>query len=155
MKLTQYTDYGLRTLIALAVAPDARHTVTGISSAYRISRNHLVKVVARLADLGYVRTTRGKGGGVQLARLPQDIRIGQVVRDLEPGLGIVECLANEGPGCVISPVCRLKSVFDEATQAFIAALDEHTLGELAREKAPVARLLGIPIRVEGEMRVAP
>ncbi len=149
MKLTQYTDYGLRALIALAVAPDSRHTVTGISSAYGISRNHLVKVVARLSELGYVETTRGKGGGVRLARPPEQIRVGQVVREMETGLGVVECLGKDGGGCVISPVCELKGLFDEATQAFLSALDDHTLSELVRPRVPMARLLGIPILIEG------
>lgn len=148
MKLTQYTDYGLRALIALAVAPDRRLTVNGISAAYGISRNHLVKVVAKLADLGYVETTRGKGGGVRLARAPEDIRVGHVVREMEAGLGVVECLGKNGGGCVISPVCQLKGLFEEATQAFLAALDEHRLSELVRPQAPVARLLNIPIKVE-------
>lgn len=152
MKLTQYTDYGLRALIALAVAPDRRHTVTGISSAYGISRNHLVKVVARLSELGYVETTRGKGGGVRLARAPEQIRVGQVVREMESGLGVVECLGEDGGGCAISSVCHLKGLFEEATQAFLAALDNHTLSELVRPRAPLANLLGIPITVEGMPR---
>lgn len=148
MKLTLYTDYGLRTLIALAVSPERRHTVTGISAAYGISRNHLVKVVARLADLGYVETTRGKGGGMRLARAPEQIRVGRVVRELESGLGVVACLGDDGDGCVISPVCRLKGLFEEATQAFLEALDGHTLDELVKPRASMARLLGIPVVVE-------
>jgi len=152
MRLTQYTDYGLRALIALAVAPDRRHTVTGISAAYGISRNHLVKVVAKLSELGYVETTRGKGGGVRLALAPEDIRVGQVVREMETGMSVVECLGKDGGSCAISPACQLKGLFEEATQAFLAALDGHTLGDLVRPRAPVARLLGIPITVEEGMR---
>lgn len=154
MQLTQYTDFGLRTLIALAVSPGERQTVTTISQAYAISRNHLVKAVARLAERGYVETVRGKGGGVRLARSPSEIRIGEVVRDMEATLGVVPCLQEEGAACVIAPVCRLKAVLAEATQAFLKTLDGHTLEDVLRQRAPVARLLGIPVTVERRAEAA-
>src|SRR5689334_5978198 len=107
MQLTQYTDYGLRTLIALALNPREWQTVTTVSNAYGISRNHLVKVVAGLAERGYVETQRGKGGGMRLARAPAQIGIGAVVRDMEAELGIVECLEADGGQCAITPACGL------------------------------------------------
>lgn len=149
MKLTQYTDYGLRTLIALSLNPGEQQTVTTISRAYGISRSHLVKVVARLAERGYVETTRGKGGGVRLARPPSDIRVGDVVRDMEAELGIVECLERGGGNCVIAPGCRLKSVLAEAMQAFLATLERYTVEDLVRNRVPVARFLGIQISMQG------
>lgn len=145
MQLTLYTDYGLRTLISLAIAPEQRQTVTSISNAYRISRNHLVKVVGRLAELGYVHATRGKGGGLRLARSPREIVIGQVVRELEGELGVVECLQKQGGRCAIAPACRLKGLLAEAMAAWLAVLDSRTLEDLVRQRAPVARLLGIPL----------
>lgn len=149
MKLTQYTDYGLRTLIALSLNPGEQQTVTTISRAYGISRSHLVKVVARLAERGYVETTRGKGGGVRLARSPSEIRVGDVVRDMEAELGIVECLERGGGHCVIAPGCRLKGVLAEAMQAFLATLERYTMEDLVRNRAPVARFLGIEISTRG------
>ena len=148
MQLTQYTDFGLRALIALAINPGERLTVTEISSAYSISRNHLVKVVARLADLGYVETVRGKGGGVRLARAPADIRLGEVVRNLEAELGVVECLEGGGGSCMITSACRLKGVLRDATARFLDCLDEYTLADAMKPRIPMARLLGIPVRVE-------
>lgn len=149
MKLTQYTDYGLRALIALALTPDQQQTVSSISQAYGISRNHLVKVVARLAERGYVETVRGKGGGVRLARTPAAIRIGDVVRDMEAELGVVGCLEKNGGSCVIAPACRLKGLMAEATQAFLSTLDRHTLQDLVQQqRVPVARLLGIAVEVQ-------
>jgi Rrf2 family nitric oxide-sensitive transcriptional repressor len=148
MQLTQYTDYALRTLIALALNPDEIQTVTAVANAYGISRNHLVKVVARLAERGYVETLRGKGGGMRLARAPREIRIGAVVRDMEAELGLVECLTRGGGSCVIAPACRLKGLLHEATVAFLDALDRHTLEDMLQQPRPIARLLQIPIRVE-------
>ena len=148
MQLTQYTDYALRTLIALGLNAGAKLTVTEIAGAYGISRNHLVKVVARLAESGYVETLRGKGGGMRLARAPREIGLGAVVRDMEAELGVVECLTGGGGHCVIAPVCRLKGLLGEATDAFLEALDQHTLEDVLRQPQPLARLLHIPVRVE-------
>jgi Rrf2 family nitric oxide-sensitive transcriptional repressor len=148
MQLTLYTDYGLRTLIALGLNPDGMQTVTAVAEAYGVSRHHLVKVVARLAERGYVETLRGKGGGMRLARAPRDIRIGAVVRDMEAELGVVECLTQGGGQCVVAPACRLKGLLNEATGAFLETLDRYTLEDMLRQPAPVARLLKIPVKVE-------
>ncbi len=145
MQLTLYTDYGLRALISLALAPDARQTATSISQSYGISRNHLVKVVARLAELGYVGTTRGKGGGIRLARPAAEVRVGQVVRDLEGELGVVECLTKQGGRCIIAPSCRLKGVLSEAMLAYLDVLDRHTLADLVQQPGSMSQLLGIPL----------
>jgi Rrf2 family transcriptional regulator, nitric oxide-sensitive transcriptional repressor len=148
MQLTQYTDYALRTLMALGLNPGGKLTVTDIAKAYGISRNHLVKVVARLAESGYVETARGGGGGMRLARAPREIRIGAVVRDMEAELGVVECLTEVGGRCVIAPVCRLKGLLQEATGAFLETLDRYTLEDVLQHPTPVARLLHIPVRIE-------
>ncbi len=68
MRLTLYTDYSLRVLIYLAQNPDKLVTISELADFYRISRNHLVKVVHELGLSGYIHTTRGKHGGIRLAR---------------------------------------------------------------------------------------
>ena len=148
MQLTQYTDFGLRTLIALGLAQPRKLTVAEISESYGISRHHLVKVVARLAELGYVETLRGKGGGMRLAREPRSIRVGEVVRRLEAELGVVECLQTGGGKCVIVPSCRLKGLLHGATEKFLEELDTYTLADIVQPRVPLARLLGIPLSVE-------
>jgi Rrf2 family nitric oxide-sensitive transcriptional repressor len=148
MQLTQYTDYALRTLIALGVARPAMLTVAEISSAYGISRHHLVKVAGQLAGSGYVETVRGKGGGMRLARDPKQIRVGDVVRRMEAELGLVECLRSDGGNCVIVPSCRLKGMLRRATEQFLVELDAHTLADLVQQRAPLGQLLGIAVSVQ-------
>lgn len=130
MRLTDYTDYTLRTLIYLGLHRDQLVTVRAISEAYGISNNHLTKVVHQLGLAGLVQTTRGRGGGLRLARAPSDIRIGEVVRLTEPDFNLVECFDKERNDCVLAPACQLKSVLARATAAWLAVLDEVTLEQI-------------------------
>jgi Rrf2 family nitric oxide-sensitive transcriptional repressor len=141
MQLTAFTDYTLRTLMALgAVSPD-KLTVGQLSRAYGISMHHLLKVVTELSTLGYVETLRGKAGGARLAMSPDQIRIGTVVRQVEPSLGLVPCLRSGEAPCVIAPVCRLKHLLADATARFLADLDQHTLADLLEPRRKLQTLL--------------
>src|SRR3954462_4081959 len=103
MQLTRRTDYSLRVLMYLAGRADSLSTIRQIAEAHDISRNHVMKIVNDLAKLGYVDTLRGKGGGLKLARAPQYINIGEVVRQTEETLHVVECLADDyRGGCRLS-----------------------------------------------------
>lgn len=127
MKLTQYSDYSLRTLIYLGAKNDSA-TISEIAERYQISRNHVVKVVHHLGQLNYITTVRGKGGGLHLARPPSDINIGEVVRHTE-GLDIVECMGPNNT-CILSPTCELNSAINAALTAFISVLEGYTLEHL-------------------------
>lgn len=141
MQLTAYTDYTLRTLIGLGtVAPD-KVTVGQLSDAYGISVHHLLKIVTGLAALGYVETVRGKAGGARLAKPPEEIRIGTVVRQVEADLGVVPCLRSGEAPCVIVPACRLKHVLASATEQFLSELDRHTLADLLEPRRKLQKLL--------------
>ena len=146
MKLTRFTDYSLRVLIHLAAAPDRRATVTEIAEAFGVSVHHLVKVVHFLGRRGWIRTIRGKGGGMLLARPAADIRIGDVVRDTEGAMRPAECFAADGGPCVLGSMCRLKGALGEAIGAFYAALDRHTLADLAADREELATVLQYPPR---------
>lgn len=141
MQLTSYTDYAFRTLIALACVAPEKLTVGEISASYDISLNHLLKVVQRLAELGYVETMRGKSGGVRLLAAPSAVTLGAVVRGMEPELGVVPCLRAAERTCVIAPACALKSILSAATAQFLATLDEHTLADITTAKPRLLRLL--------------
>ncbi len=133
MKLTTYTDYGLRALMFMAcLPPGSRSSVNAISEHYGISRNHMVKVVVQLSSLGYLNSLRGKNGGITLARAPNYIRIGQVIRDLENNLNGVDC---NSPGCKLIPVCRLTRALKTGMEAFLIAMDEFTLADLVHGNA--------------------
>jgi Rrf2 family transcriptional regulator, nitric oxide-sensitive transcriptional repressor len=142
MRLTVFTDYTLRTLIYLALQPDRLTTIAQIAEAYRISNNHLMKVVHQLAQSGDVTTVRGQRGGLRLARPADEINIGSVVRRSEADLELVPCFGSQGD-CVIQPDCVLAGAVDEALQAFLAVLDRYTLADLVRPRAALERSLRI------------
>ncbi|GCE08970.1 Rrf2 family transcriptional regulator [Dictyobacter aurantiacus] len=144
MRLTQYTDYALRTLMYLANLPEGDlSSIQEITTAYNISNNHLVKVVHQLGKLGYVETLRGRGGGIRLAQAPQEINIGQLVRQTEEDFYLVECFNAEKNHCFITPECQLRSVFAEAMQAFLAVLDSYTLADIARNQLLAQHIIQI------------
>ncbi|WP_297442540.1 Rrf2 family transcriptional regulator [Acidocella sp.] len=129
MHLTRFTDYGLRTLVYLALEPERLGVIAEIAAAYEISESHMTKVVHKLGQAGLVETMRGRGGGLRLARPASEIGLGQVVRALEPELALVECQA--GQFCAIGGMCRLQHICDEASQAMLAVLDKYKLADVA------------------------
>ncbi len=143
MQLTYYTDYSLRVLMYLAVHPDRLVSVPEIADRYGISRNHLVKVVHNLARGGYIKSYRGKGGGIELARDPAKINIGEVVRYTEGPPKLVECFDAERNRCVITNACGLAEVIAEACDNFFATLDRYTLADLLKRRARLAKILSV------------
>jgi Rrf2 family nitric oxide-sensitive transcriptional repressor len=141
VQLTYYTDYSLRVLIFLAIQRSRTSQIKEISDRFDISRNHLVKVVHNLARGGYVKSYRGKGGGIELARDPDQINIGEVVRYTEGPLRPVECFDPESNQCVIAGACGLTHVLAEACDNFIATLERYTLADLIKRRARLARIL--------------
>ena len=145
MKLTQQADYGLRILIYLGLRPEERVKMGDIATAYAISHSHLTKVVPKLVNLGYVHSQQGRGGGLSLAKAPQEISIGEVVRALEPDFELVECFNREENTCPLVPHCRLMGIFGEAKAAFLKVLGRHTLAEVLGAGVPLRRALGIEL----------
>jgi Rrf2 family nitric oxide-sensitive transcriptional repressor len=144
VQLTYYTDYSLRVLMYLAIAPDRMVNISEIAERYGISRNHLVKVVHNLARGGFIRSYRGKGGGIELARDPAEINIGDVVRYTEGPPKPVECFDAERNRCVIANACGLAEIIAEACANFFATLDRYTLADLVKKRARLNRILSPP-----------
>jgi Rrf2 family nitric oxide-sensitive transcriptional repressor len=142
MRLTAYTDYTLRTLIYLAIKADRHVTIAEIAQTYRISENHLMKIVHQLGVAGDITTLRGRNGGIRLGKAASDINLGDVVRRTEPDMDLVTCFEN-AEACAISEACVLRSALNEALRAFLAVLDRYTLADLVKPGRKLTMLLGI------------
>lgn len=136
MQLTRHTDYALRVLIHLAVMPSGRATIAEIADAYALSHNHLMKVVHHLGQGSFILTQRGRGGGFSLARAPEAIRLGEVIRHTETDMNLADC-----GSCGLHSACGLAGILRAATAAFLAVLDQHSLADAARDRAGLATLI--------------
>ena len=125
MKLTRYSDYAMRVLTHLAAQNDRLASIGMMSRAYGISHNHLMKVVHDLRLAGFLKSARGRSGGVMLARPPAEIRISDVVRHTERKASLVDCST-----CAISPLCVLNATLEKALDAFYEVLDSYTIADL-------------------------
>ena len=140
MRLTLHTDFALRVLIQVGLNEGGLTTINDIAESFSISRHHLMKVVNDLSRKGYLDTVRGRGGGIRLMRKPSDINIGQVVRQTEDRLDVIGCLDQTGY-CRIERACVLRGVLRDATDAFLAVLDAHTLADLIKPRRALSALL--------------
>jgi Rrf2 family nitric oxide-sensitive transcriptional repressor len=140
MRLTSFTDYGLRALMRMASAPDRAFSTADLAEEFGLSRHHLTKIVATLATGNIVTTRRGAGGGAMLARAAVQIRLGDVVRLLEVGQPLVDCFAASGGTCTLTGCCRLKSRLRSAEAAFLADLDRSTLADIALPPLDIVQL---------------
>ena len=148
MHLKRYTDYSLRVLIYLASSPDHLVTIGSIAQDLDISRNHLMKVAKDLVAEGYVTSMKGKNGGLRLRRSADQIHIGDVIRRMEGHFNLVECLEPNN-GCRLLPVCRLKPILIQATEAFLKVLDPFTLQDVLADSRILSEIHGdqtMPVR---------
>lgn len=138
MRLTSFTDYTLRTLLHLGSNRNRLVTIQEIADLHQISKSHLTKVVHELGRSGVIETIRGRNGGFRLAREPRDINVGALVRQSENDFYMADCFDPNGAPCGLVRACRLKGVLKDATDAYLATLDSHTLADLLPEPAPQA-----------------
>ena len=153
MHLTKFTDYSLRVAIYLALHPNRLVTIADIAQDYDIPTSHLMKIVHRMAQRGYIETVRGKGGGMRLARTPDMINIGDLVRDTEDNLDIAECFDPKRQNCPMLPACALRSVLVEARKNFLATLDSYRLSDIQGKKT--AASTAMPLYKKNKPLAAP
>ena len=143
MRLTVYTDYTIRLLIHLAVQGDRAATIQEVAQRYNISRNHLMKVASRAVQAGYIESTRGRGGGLRLARPASQIRLGKLLRATEDDWSLVECFDPGRNRCSITKACGLRPILAEALEAYFAVLDSYTLADAVKQRKPLTQLLAL------------
>lgn len=148
MQLTRFTDYCLRVLMYLSYKQDLA-TIAELAHGYRISENHLMKVVHHLSRKGYIETLRGKGGGMRLARPAAEINLAGVIEDCEDSQGVIECLSADYDGnCPLMPQCELRRALRGAQKAFIDHLKQYSLQDLVTNRQ-VQRALASDRFVDG------
>jgi len=136
MRLTNYTDYALRVLLYTGTA-NRVVTISAISEAFNISREHLRKVVHALAQLGYLTTTQGRNGGITLAKPADKINIREVVEQLETSV-LVECFDAATNTCAIDGMCGLKHVLKRAQNSFMETLGGYHLSDFVKNPRLIA-----------------
>lgn len=132
MRLSLFTDYSIRVLMYAAVKEDRVVTTREICDYYKISYHHLVKVVHRLGACGYLNAKKGHRGGFQLAMKASDLKLGTVIRAVEPDFNIVECFDSEANQCVVTPFCRVKKELNGALNVFLETLDQVSIEDVIR-----------------------
>ena len=141
MRLTAFSNYALRTLQFAALRAPARTRIDEIADAHGINRAHIVKIVHLLGREGYLETRRGRGGGFTLARAPEAISVGEILRLTEGPFELVECHHAPTNTCPLIGVCRLSKALAKALDAFLASLDAVTIADIAANRgALLARL---------------
>lgn len=127
-------------MIYLGLKQNELSTIAEIARAYDISENHLMKVVHKLGQLGYIDTVRGKGGGMRLARAPEQLNIGEILRHTEGQTGLLPCVDGQSD-CCIQPACNFISILSEVQAAIFGVFDRYTLADLLTHKSSLSKIL--------------
>ncbi|MBV2359294.1 Rrf2 family transcriptional regulator [Thalassococcus sp. CAU 1522] len=142
MRVTKRSNIAMRVLMFCAANSDRLVTKAEIARATNASENHLAQVINQLAQLGYLHTQRGRNGGLELARAPDQIVIGEIFRTIESRIPMTECFGDVDNTCPLSDCCRLRDALNDAAEAFFKTLDPLTLDTLTCDNEPLMALLG-------------
>ena len=130
MKIRLQTDYALRTLMYLGFV-NRRASAEEIATVFNVSKDHLIKVVQQLARAGFVRTSAGRNGGVELARDPATLVVKDVVEEMEGRTGVIDCITQMDI-CPLEPGCKLRKLLMKAEDAFYESLGTATISDLCK-----------------------
>lgn len=141
MRITKRTNIAIRLLMYCAAHEDRLVTKAEVAGACNVSENHLAQVINQLSQLSYLQTLRGRNGGLTLGRPANQIRIGDVFREVEGGLPLTECFADADNSCPLTEACRLRVALRDAAEAFYSSLDDISLHALVCDNMDLMKLL--------------
>lgn len=143
MHLTTFTEHAFRVLMYLAKNNNTQATIQEISESYKVSRNHIAKVVHQLGLSGFILTNRGARGGIRLAKEATEIHAGDVVKEMEKGINIVKCFEEPSSDCPFAESCKLKTALVRAREGFLDILNQFTLADLIEDDNPPLALSSV------------
>jgi Rrf2 family protein len=148
MKITSQEEYGLRCLMRLArIGSQHSLTIPEMAAAERLSPAHAAKLLAVLRQAGLVESVRGRAGGYRLARSPEQITIGSVMRILgeplfdQPGYCQRHAGIETNGNCVHQGDCTLRAMWQTLEQWMRHALDTITLADFLQNEGQMTELL--------------
>ena len=134
MKLSTKGRYGVRALLDLAIHDDGRPVpLKDIARRQAISVQYLEQLASPLIKAGILRSSRGAGGGVNLAKSPDQVRLSQVIEVLEGSTAPVKCV-DDPEVCSLSDLCVTRDVWKEVQKATQRVLESTTLRDLAERQ---------------------
>ncbi len=143
MRLTTRTNLAARVLMYCAVNAGVTVRSAQIAEACNASINHLAQVIHQLQISGFVATTRGRAGGLTLARPAGQICIGDVFRVFEAKVPFAECFAASSNTCPLVESCRLRGAISRAVEAFYRELDAISLEDLVKGNCGLEALMEV------------
>jgi len=146
MRISKRSEYGLRAIIDLATWEDGEAVVQikQIAEREKIPLKFLEQILLTLKNAGILHSKMGIGGGYYLARQPEEITLGHIIRVLDGPLAPIRCvsqMAYEPCGCPDEETCGLRLVMYDVRNAIAGILDHTTLADVAQrvEQARAAK----------------
>jgi len=143
MRLTKQTNYAVRILMYCAANSDQLSRIPEIAAAYDLSETFLFKILKPIADNGFVKSVRGRNGGIRLAKPAHEISLLDIVRITEDNFNMADCFDSGMTNCPLVDACTLNSAWNEALAAFFKVLEKYTIEDLVKPSPNINMLLGL------------
>jgi Rrf2 family protein len=142
LRLSKKSDYALMAMKHLALRGDhianASSSAREIAELYDIPIELMAKVLQRLVRRGLLASTQGTRGGYQLARLPSQISVADVIQAIDGPVTVTACSTDEGSQCEQYSKCNVRDPLWRVREKILSALGECTIAELATDVPPPA-----------------